>query len=155
MKKIFLNSVLLLFFFNSNAQDSNFTKKEAIEYITNYYSHFQTGYDFDGKYKVVSNNYKATFSGSNFSLTFDTFDENKNTQNQTITFNLKDVVSMAPNGGDTVEILGTETIMLPICYKLAFKTKDESHNINIYNEVDEDVTETEIYRAFETLISIN
>jgi hypothetical protein len=40
---------------------------------------------------------------------------------------------------------------MPICGKLGFKTKDEVQDINIYYEVDEDVTTTEIYKAFERL----
>ncbi|MGV8946370.1 MAG: hypothetical protein ACOH1N_08080 [Lutibacter sp.] len=153
MKKIVLYIILLLFFLNSNAQVSNFSKKEAIEYIINYYSDFQTGYDFDGKYKFISNNYKATFSGLSFILTFDTFDENKNIQNQTITFNLKDIIAIEPNGTNVVEIFDTETLILPICGKLAFQTKDKIQDINIYYEVDEDVTQTNIYKAFEQLIT--
>jgi len=153
MKKIVLNSVLLMFFMNSNAQVSTFSKKEAIEYIRDYYSNYQTGYDFDSMYKVISNNYTATFSDSIFTLTFDTFDEHKITQNQTITINLKEVMSIEPNGMDTLEILGLETLIMPICGKLGFKTKDEVQDINIYYEVDEDVTTTEIYKAFEEVIN--
>jgi hypothetical protein len=151
MKKIFLNILLLLFFLNSNAQVSTFSNTEAVDYITNYYANFKTGYDFDSKYKVISNNYNATFSGSIFTLTFDTFDEHEITQNQTITINLKEVMSIEPNGMDTLEILGLETLIMPICGKLGFKTKDEVQDINIYYEVDEDVTTTEIYKAFERL----
>lgn len=109
----------------SNAQQTN-TFNESISYIKDYYSSFETGYDFDGKHIVISNNYKAIFSGSNFTLTFDTFGENKNIQNQTITINLKDVLSIEPNGTDVVEIFGNNPFILPICGKLAFITNMES-----------------------------
>lgn len=36
--------------------------------------------------------------------------------------------------------------------RLAFKTKTVEYNINIYYEVDDDVEQTEIYKAFKTLI---
>ncbi|MFA5298787.1 MAG: hypothetical protein WC389_11335 [Lutibacter sp.] len=151
MKSLLYFKYFVIFFFLqtgiSNAQ-TTFSNEGAIEFIKDYYSNFQTGYDFDGKYKFISNNYKATFSDSNFTLTFDTFDDNKITQHQTVTFNLKDITAIEPNGGDVIEILGTETIILPICGKLAFKTKEEAYEINIYYEVDEDVTTTEIYKGF-------
>jgi hypothetical protein len=128
------------------------TFNDAMKFIQDYYSDFSTGYDFNGKYVALSNNYKATFSDSIFTLTFDVIDENKNIQNQTVTINLKDVISMAPNGTDIVEIFGNDPLIVPICGKLAFITNNESYYININYEVDEDVEQTEIYKAFVELI---
>lgn len=117
-----------------------------------YYSDFQTGYDFEGEFKIFSNNYEATFSGSTFTLTFDTFDENGKPFNKTKTIQLKDVVSIEPYGTDLVEIHGDESFMLPISGKLAFFTKKEVFEIPIYYEVDDDVTTSKIYKAFEKLL---
>lgn len=128
------------------------TVDDSIKYIQDYYFNFSTGYDFNGKYVALSNNYKATFSDSIFTLTFNVIDENKNIQNQTVTINLKDVISIEPNGTDVVEILGNDPFIVPISGKLAFITNYESFNINIYYEVDEDVEQTEIYKAFKELI---
>lgn len=40
-----------------------------------------------------------------------------------------------------------------ITRRLTFKTKTEEYNINIYYEVDDDVEQTEIYKAFAELIT--
>ncbi len=149
MKKSKLMLLLLLVALTSKAQN---IKNSSVEYIKDYYSSFSTGYDFDGKYVVISNNYKATFSGATFSLTFDTFDEQNNVLKQSVTINLKDVVSIEPNGTDVVEIFGNDPLIVPISGKLVFKTANDSYNINIYYEVDEDVEQTNIFKAFEKLI---
>lgn len=130
------------------------TVDDSIKYIQDYYSGFSTGYNFDGEYITFSDNYKAAFSDAIFTLTFDSIDENKNLQNQAVTINLKDVISMEPNGTDVVEIFGNDPLIVPICGKLAFITNNESYYININYEVDEDVEQTEIYIAFEELIKI-
>jgi hypothetical protein len=124
-------------------------------YIQDYYSTFRTGYDFDGKFIAISENYKATFSDSHFILTFDTFDENKKIQKKTISINLKKVIGIEPNGTDVVEIHDSETAIVPISGKLAFITKKKSYDINVYYEVDEDVEQTRIYKAFNDLIKSN
>jgi hypothetical protein len=128
-------------------------KNKAIDYIKRYYFDFSTGYDFDGKYVTITDNYKVKFNESQFTLTFDTFDNNSKSNSTTVSFNLKEVMSIEPNGMDTMEILGLETQIIPICGKLGFKTKDKVQDINIYYEVDEDVTTIEIYKAFERLIT--
>lgn len=148
MKNLTLLLLLFLCAFISNAQDS---KHNSINYIKDYYSNFETGYDFDGKYIPISGNYKAVFSDSIFSLTFDSFDKQNKIEKQNITINLKDVISIEPNGTDVVEIFGNDPLIVPICGKLAFITNNESYYININYEVDEDVERTEIYKAFKEL----
>lgn len=125
---------------------------DPVKYIQDYYSNFGTGYDFDGKYITLSNNYKTIFSDSTFTLTFDRVDENKVLQKQTIVINLKEVVSIGPNGTEVVEILGDDHFIIPICGKLAFKATHKYDEINIYYEVDEDVEQNKIYKAFETIL---
>lgn len=126
---------------------------DSIKYVQDYYSDFSTGYHFDGKDIMLSENYKATFSDGNFILTFDKADKNEILQKQTITINLKNVVRIEPNGTDVVEVFGDEPYALPICGKLAFISANESYEINIYYEVDEDVEQTQIYKAFKTLVT--
>lgn len=130
----------------------NETVKNPVKYIQDYYSNFSTGYDFDGNFITLSDNYKTTFSDNIFTLTFNSFDENKITQNQTIIINLKDVVSIEPNSTEVIEVIGNDLLIIPLCGKLAFKTFDETYEINIYYEVDEDVERTKIFKAFEKLI---
>jgi len=149
MKNPTLLLFLLLCAFTSKAQEIN---NSSLEYIKDYYSNFSTGYDFDGKYVVISENYKATLSDAIFTLTFESIDENKNIQKQTVTINLKDVINLEPNGTDVVEIFGNDPLIVPICGKLAFITNNESYYININYEVDEDVEQSEIYKTFKTLI---
>jgi len=150
MKASFI--ITLLFASQCLVAQKIYTVDDSVKYIQDYYSNFSTGYDFNGKYVALSNNYKATFSDSIFTLTFNVIDENKNIQNQTVTINLKDVVNLEPNGTDVVEIFGNDPLIVPICGKLAFITNNESFDINIYYEVDEDVEQTEIYKAFKELI---
>lgn len=149
MKNTTLILIVLLSFFSSKAQE---IKNSSLEYIKEYYSNFSTGYNFDGKYITVTDNYKTKLSGSLFTLTFDTFDTNHNKQNKTVSFNLKKIISIEPFGGDNIEIIGDETLIIPLNGEIAFKTKTEEYNINIYYEVDDDVEKTEIYKAFEELI---
>ena len=143
--------VLTLLTYSGVAQNSD----DDIEYIKSYYSDFKTGYDFDSEYVAISENYKATFADTIFTLTFDTFDENKEIQKQTITINPKGVFSIEPNGTDVVEIFGNDPLIVPICGKLAFITAHQTFNINIYYEVDADVEQSEIYFAFNQLIETN
>jgi hypothetical protein len=150
MKNRTLSLFFLLCVFITQAQDK---KHSAIDYIKEYYSGFKTGYDFDGEYKVISDNYKASFANSIFTLTFDTFDENIVIQKQTISIDLKEVIKMSPNGVAIVEIKDDVAYAIPICGKLAFTTPNESYEINIYYEVDNDVEQTEIYKAFEELMN--
>ena len=152
MKNTTLILIVLLSFFSSKAQK---IKNSSLEYIQDYYSDFSTGYDFDGKYISLSDNYKAIFSDAIFTLTFNTYDEQNNISEQTITINLKNIVSIKPNGTDVVEIFGNDPLIVPICGKLAFKTADESFEININYEIAEDVEQTKIYKAFNELIKNN
>jgi hypothetical protein len=148
--------IIILFFccqFTNAQQISSINN--PIKYIQEYYSSFLTGYDFNGKYVTISDNYKASFSDSIFTLTFDNYDKHKAITNQIITINLKDVVSIEPDGTDVVEIHDYETLIVPICGKLAFKTTRGSYNINIYYEVDADVEQTKIFKAFEAVIKYN
>jgi hypothetical protein len=39
-----------------------------------------------------------------------------------------------------------QKLLLPICDKLAFQTKDKIQDINIYYELDEDVIQSEIFK---------
>lgn len=127
------------------------TQGTYIKYIEDYYSDFQTGYSFDGKYVHLSNNYKATFSGPVFTLTFDHFDENKNIQRKQIKINLKDVVSLEPYGTELVEIHGDESLILPISERLALTTENQVFKISIHYKVEGDIMKTEIYKAFEAV----
>ena len=151
MKKPTFLLFLIFCAFTIQAQEIN---NNAIKFIKEYYSGFRTSYDFDGKYIVISENYKATFSDAIFTLTFEAFDENKTIQQQTITINLKDVLGIEPYGTDVIEIIDNDPLIVPICGKLAFITAKETYNINIYYEVDDDVEQSEIYKAFEKLIKI-
>lgn len=134
----------------SNAQ-TNFSNQEAIDFIKEYYSEFDRGYDFDGTYTLISNNYHPTFSDSIFTLTFDSYDENKNPQHQKITINLKTVTSIEPYGGDVVEVHTDDPFSIIINGNLGFFTENEVFEIPIYYQVDEDVTTSQIYKAFEVI----
>lgn len=125
---------------------------DSKKYIQDYYSGFTTGYDYDGNYVTLSDNYKVSFSDAIFTLTFDTYNKN-NIQKQTITINLKDVISLEPSGSDSVEIYGNDPYIVPICGKLAFATNKEVYEINSYYEVDADVEQSQIFKAFAGLIN--
>ncbi len=134
---------MLLFEYNLNAQNPCFTRETAIEYITDYYYGFITGYDFDGNFITLSTNYNATFSGSVFTLTFDSLDKNKNMQPQKITYDLKNVKSMTPSVIEIVEIYQVEILIAPLSKKIASHTPDGFV----------DMADSEFYAAFSHLIS--
>jgi hypothetical protein len=54
-----------------------------------------------------------------------------------------------------VEIFGNDPLIVPLSGKLAVVTPNESYNINIYYEVDEDAEQTGIYKAFLEFIKLN
>jgi hypothetical protein len=126
-------------------------KNKSIDFIKQYYFDFSTGYDFGGKYVTITDNYKVKFNESQFTLTFDTFDNNVKSNSATVSFNLKDIIAIEPSGMAFVNIVGEE-YGIPVNGKLMLKTPKEEYELNIYYEVDEDVTTTEIYKAFEEVI---
>lgn len=142
---------IAIFSWHLTSAQQSYTTESYIKYVEDYYSNFQTGYDSNGKYKIISNNYKAIFSDSIFTLTFDIFDDYENIENKKITFNLKDVVSIEPYGGNFIEIVDDETITVPISLSLGLKIKEEVFEITIYFNGYEDVATTEIYKAFESV----
>src|SRR5690606_19705704 len=96
---------LLLVFFTScvlTLQAQN-EENNPIKYIVDYYSDFSTGYDFNGRYVTLTDNYKATITDSIFKLRFNSIDEHGKIQQQTITFNLNNVVSIE-KGVNVVEV---------------------------------------------------
>jgi hypothetical protein len=135
----------------SNAQTSH-SKESAVEYLKNYYSEFQTGYDFDGEYNAITDNYKVEINDSLFTLFFDTFNNNNISERTTISFNFKDIIVIEPSGMAFVEVVG-ENYGIPVNGMLSLKTLKEEYTLNIYYEVDEDVTHTDIYKAFENLMN--
>jgi hypothetical protein len=127
-------------------------RNRAIDFIKRYYFDFSTGYDFGGKYVTITDNYKVKFNESQFTLTFDTFDNNSKSNSTTVSFNLKDIIAIEPNGMAFVNIVGEE-YGIPVNGKLVLKTPKDEYELNIYYEVDKDVTQTEIYKAFEEVIN--
>jgi hypothetical protein len=151
--KIYLSLIIFIFSITLSLKAQQTSSLEAsTTYVQDYYSTYETGYDFDGTYVVISNNYKATFCDTIFTLTFDAIDENKNLQKQSVTIHLNDVISIEPNGTDIVEIFGDTPLVVPLCGKLAFFTNTEIYEINIYYEVDANVEDSEIYKSFNQLI---
>jgi hypothetical protein len=150
MKANFIFTLLLLSQFVVAQKIDTFN--DAMKYIQDYYSSFSTGYDFDGKYVTVTDNYNTVLEDSQFTLTFDAFGKDNNRFKNTISFDLKEIISIEPYGGENVEIIGNETLVIPLNGKLAFKTANETYEIKIYYEIDEDVERTKIYKTFKTLI---
>jgi hypothetical protein len=152
MKKVFIHIFLLLFVCHLNAQNPGFSREAAMDYITVYYDVFYTGYDFDGDFVTLTTNYKATFSHTVFTLTFDSLDENNKMQPQIITFDLKNVTSMGPSVTAIVEIVDVEIIRVPISQNIAFNTPEEKYYITVFFDGNLDLVDSEIYAAFSQLI---
>lgn len=123
----------------------------SIKYIEDYYSHFSTGYNFNGRYTALTDNYKASLNDSIFKLTFDSFDEFGKAKNQVITINLNEVIRLE-SGVNVVEVHHFDTIILPISFQLIFYLADESYVIDINFNSEEKVEESEIYKAFDKLL---
>jgi hypothetical protein len=150
MKKPTLILIIMLCVLTIKAQ-----KKEnaVIDYIKAYYADFSTGYNYDGRYTLVSNNYKTVFTDTSFTLTFDVFNEEDSIQHKTTTINLKEVISIENGGGITVDIYDDIPYMIIISGRLAFKTANDSYEINIYHDYENELEQTKIYKAFENLIT--
>lgn len=150
--KYILAFTLLIIVYQSNAQNE---RSKAIAYIQDYYEQFETGYDFDGKSITLSKNYKATFSDSVFTLTFDQLESQNQFKQVKIVINFNQILRIEPYGTDVVEIQDHDPYMIPITGKLAFITENQIHEINIYYEVDEDVELSTIFLSFDKLIKLN
>lgn len=153
MKKLFLLFAFLLVqpFFSQKTQEENTLFKEAIAYISTYYADFTTEYDYKGHYKMLSNTYNATFSGSKFTITHETYDDANNATVHTTSFDFKNVISIKPYGGEMVKVHGSEIEQIPVALRIGFETKNKMETVNIYVEDEDDITRTPIYKAFETV----
>ena len=58
--KIYLSLIIFSITLSLKAQQTS-SLEASTTYVQDYYSTYETGYDFDGRYLVTSNNYKATF----------------------------------------------------------------------------------------------
>lgn len=124
----------------------------ARAFITHYYSDFKTGYNFDGKYKPVTDHYKTAFSGSIFTLNFDSFSDDRKEERK-IQFDFEKVLAITPYGGEMVEIKDPENISIPISNRLLFKTVGNEYMINVKVDLEGDLTKTKIYQTFLTLVN--
>lgn len=153
MKKIFLLFGILFIqpFFSQKTQKENDSLREAIAFISQYYKSFTTEYDYNGNYKMLSNRYQPQFSGSKFTLTHETYDEVNNATVHSISIDFRNVINMKPEGGELVTIYSTETEQIPVALQIGFETKKKIEKVRIYVEDGNDITETPIYKAFETV----
>lgn len=151
MKKTTLLLIILFCVLTIKAQNK---ENAVIDYIKQYYTDFSTGYNYDGNYTLVSNNYKTVFTDTSFTLTFDVFDEEGSIQHKTTTINLKEVISIEDGGGIIVDVRGDQPYMIVVSNILSFKTANYSYEINIYSYRGYDIEQTEIYKAFEELINL-
>ncbi len=156
MKKLIILLVILSFQTfssqkTSKAQSITVTPSisEAKEFIEKYYADFTTQYDFEGEYKMLSNTYQPKFSGSHFIMTYNSYDEANKKTFHTTKFDFKNVISMQSYGGETVEIRGNETETIIISLAIGFQTKEKMQTVKIDVEDADDITRTEIYKAFE------
>ncbi|WP_027376535.1 hypothetical protein [Kaistella palustris] len=147
----FISGISQTYSVKENRADENSTVAAAKDFIISYYTDFTTEYLQDGKEKTLSKNYKASFSGAFFKLTFDTFDEEDHQSHHQIEFDFKNVSEIKPYGGETVTIHGTETEQIPVALHIGFTIKDKTETVNIYVNDEDDITRTPIYKAFETI----
>ena len=165
MKKLITICLLLAMSFTVKAQTEKMSTKQALDVIQSYYKGFDTGYEFNGKHKVITNNYKIANTDCKFIVSFNVYDIEDNKNTSIIQFNWKDIETIDPMGTtDVADAVNEEKTMIPINGKLLFKTKSNSYvlcnnkkvkefYLNIYYQVDNDVTTTTIYRAFMALKS--
>lgn len=129
-------------------------KNSAIDYIKKYYFDFKTGYDSPGGYFTITDNYKVKIVNSIFSLTFDTYDKKVFIKTETVSFDLKEVLSVYNNGTETLTY-ESGFVIQPISDIIGFKTKTKDYNLNIKYQKRIHAQQTEIFKAFEELIKIN
>lgn len=151
------NKIILIFvLFSATLLLAQKTNDSAIKYIKEYYAGFKTGYDTPGGYFTVTDNYNVELQESIFTISSDTYMYREFIKTETIQFDLKNVTSIYPNGTEILENYGNKTddyqmILTLLCGRLAIKTPTKEYNLNIYYEVDADVEQSQIFKAFEIL----
>lgn len=128
-------------------------KNKAIDYIKRYYFDFKTGYNTPGGFFTVTDNYKVKLVNSIFTISFGTYRFREFIKKETITFDLKDVLSIYNKGTVYVEF-DNGFVLYPVSSSIGFKSKTKGYSLNIKLDKQTQTENTEIYKAFEELIKL-
>jgi hypothetical protein len=128
-------------------------KNKAIDYIKRYYFDFKTGYNTPGGFFTVTDNYKVKLVNSIFTISFDTYRFREFIKKETITFDLKDVLSIYNKGTVYVEF-DNGFVLYPVSSSIGFKSKSINYSLNIKLDKQTQTENTEIYKAFEELLKL-
>jgi hypothetical protein len=128
-------------------------KNKAIDYIKRYYFDFKTGYNTPGGFFTVTDNYKVELHNSIFTMSYDTYMYKEFLKKETITFDLKDVLSIYNKGTVCIEF-DNGFVLYPVSSSIGFKSKTKGYSLNIKLDKQTQTENTEIYKAFEDLIKL-
>ncbi|MFT5761959.1 MAG: hypothetical protein ACI8WA_001083, partial [Polaribacter sp.] len=132
---------------------SSCQKNKALLYIKKYYFDFKTGYNTPGGFFTVTDNYKVKLVNSIFTISFDTYRFREFIKKETITFDLKDVLSIYNKGTVYVEF-DNGFVLYPVSSSIGFKSKSINYSLNIKLDKQTQTENTEIYKAFEELLKL-
>jgi hypothetical protein len=149
----FNNKDLLIFKKQLETLKTYCQKNKAIDYIKRYYFDFKTGYDSPGGYFTVTDNYKVELHNSIFTMSYDTYMYKEFLKKETITFDLKDVLSIYNKGTVCIEF-DNGFVRYPVSSSIGFKSKTKGYSLNIKLDKQTQTENTEIYKAFEDLIKL-
>lgn len=142
-------------FFSQTEITTEFVKEpdsviKAKAFIEEYYEDFKKEYDYKGDYYVISDSYLPKFSGSKFSMTYNSYDKKEKTVN-TSTFDFKDVISIEFLSYNTILVHDDPPFDIIISGTIGFKTKAEMHTLEMNGQEFISGLPVEIYKAFETV----
>lgn len=157
MKKLLILFVLMSFqsFFSQTENTTDFLKEpdsviKAKAFIEEYYADFKTEYDNQGDYYILSDSYRPKFSGSKFSMTYNSYDKKEKTVN-TVKFDFKEVISIEFLNYNTILVHDDPPFDIIISGTIGFKTKEEMHTFEMNGQEFISGLPVEIYKAFETV----
>ena len=156
MKKCFLTPVLFVVALLCTelvaAQNTNSVKDPWL-YIQTYYMTFTSGYYQGEEYIAMTKNYQVSLKDSIFLMEYDRYDRDRVKVRQTLHINLKHVTELESNGTNIIEVKEISKHTFVVSENLKFTTPKETFNIEIYYEADIPVEQSDIFKAFQQLIT--
>lgn len=149
----FDNKDILIFKRQVEFLKSSCQKNRAILYIKKYYFDFKTGYDTPSGFFTVTDNYKVKLLNSIFTMSYDTYMYKKFQKTETISLNLKDILSIYNKGIVYLEF-DNGFVIQPVSSSIGLKSKILDYSLNIKLDTNIQTDNTEIYKAFEELLKL-
>ena len=123
---------------------------KAKAFIEEYYADFKTEYDYKGDYSIISDSYRPQFSGSKFSMSYNSYDEKEKNLNA-VKFDFKEVIAIEFLNYTTILVHDDPPFDMIISGTIGFKTKEKIHKLEMNGQEFIGGLPVEIFNAFETV----